>query len=311
MRAVRFGLPTKKLKLGTIELETYVLDDYIRVIEKNKLEKALGKEGKSEQWLLDFFVSIKNYVALSDEFVETLTYPIAFTLTNEVGKQKSYLGYNALFFIDIITTIAKAKNAGYLSLNQLKTGKIAAKIISFLENRFIKNLIDEATGFSFYKENAKEKFKDFFIKHKQEPAFEWIKTFSDAFYEDVFTFLDASWVDLRHNPEKIAEFIHNTIFLRIDDKTLEALRNTSPKRNYINTNGIPINRENPRLREYNLTIQSFFKEAIYNRTFFMELLIKTFPKNTEREAIVFLSESENQKLSSFDEKLKIGLVKKL
>ena len=54
MRVVRFGLPTKKLKLGTIELDAYVLDDYIRVVEKNKLEKALGKEGKSEQWLLDF-----------------------------------------------------------------------------------------------------------------------------------------------------------------------------------------------------------------------------------------------------------------
>ena len=59
MRVVRFGLPTKKLKLGTIGLDAYVLDDYIRVVEKSKLEKALGKEGKSEQWLLDFFVSIK------------------------------------------------------------------------------------------------------------------------------------------------------------------------------------------------------------------------------------------------------------
>jgi hypothetical protein len=311
MRVVRFGLPTKKLKLGTIELETYVLDDYIRVVEKNKLEKALGKEGKSEQWLLDFFVSIKNYVVLSDEFVETLTYPIAFTHTNDDGKQKSYLGYNALFFIEIITTIAKAKNAGYLSLNQLKTGKVADKIIAYLENRFIKNLIDEATGFSFYKENAKEKFKDFFVKHKSETAFEWITTFTDAFYEDVFTFLDTSWVDLRNNPAKIAEFIHSTIFLRIDEKTLDVLRKTKPKRNYLNTFGIPINRENPKLKEFNSNIQSFFKEAIYNRTFFMELLIKTYPKNPERGAIIFTIEIQNQKLSSFDEKLKTGLLKKM
>lgn len=311
MRVVRFGLPTKKLKLGTIELDTYVLDDYIRVVEKSKLEKALGKEGKSEQWLLDFFVSIKNYVVLSDEFVETLTYPIAFTHTNEEGKQKSYLGYNALFFIEIITTIAKAKNAGYLSLNQLKTGKVADKIISFLENRFIKNLIDDATGFSFYKENAKEKFKDFFIKHKPDPAFEWIKTFSDAFYEDVFTYLEMSWVDLKNNPVKMADFIYSTIFLRIDDKTLEVLRKTKPKRSYLNTYGIPINRENPKLKEFNLNIQSFFKEAIYNRTFFMELLIKTYPKNPEREIIEFKTEEDLTKLSSFNEKLRIGLVKKM
>jgi hypothetical protein len=43
----------------------------------------------------------------------------------------------------------------------------------------------------------------------------------------------------------------------------------------------------------------------------MELLIKTYPKNPEREAIIFTIEFENQKLSSFDEKLKIGLVKKI
>ena len=311
MRVVRFGIPTKKLKLRTIELDVYVLDDYIRVVEKNKLEKALGKEGKSEQWLLDFFVSIKSYVVLSDEFVEALTYPIAFIHTNEEGKQKSYLGYNALFFIEIITTIAKAKKSGYLSLNQLKTGKVADKIITFLENRFIKNLIDEATGFSFYKENAKEKLKDFFLKHKSDTAFEWIKTFSDAFYEDVFTYLEMSWVELKNNPVKIADFIYSTIFLRIDNKTLEVLRKTKPKRSYLNTYGVPINRENPKLKEFNSTIQSFFKEAIYTRTFFMELLIKTYPKNPEREAIIFTIEFENQKLSSFDEKLKIGLVKKI
>ena len=204
-------MPTKKLKLGTIELDTYVLDDYIHVIEKNKLEKALGKEGKSEQWLLDFFVSIKNYVVLSDEFVETLTYPIAFTCKRRRKTEKLFR-LQRTFFIEIITTIAKAKNAGYLSLNQLKTGKVADKIIAFLENRFIKNLIDEATGFSFYKENAKEKFKDFFLKHKSDPAFEWIKTFSDAFYEDLFTYLEMSWVDLKNNPVKMADFIYSTIF---------------------------------------------------------------------------------------------------
>lgn len=311
MRVVRFGLPSKKLKLGAIELETYVLDDYIRVIEKNKLEKALGKDGKSEQWLLDYFVSIKNHITLSDEFVETLTNPIAFTYTNEEGKQKSFLGYNALFFVEIITTIARAKTAGFLSLNQLKTGKIAEKLILFLENRFIKNLVDEATGFSFYKDNAKEKFKDFFMRHKPDPAFEWIKTFTDAFYEDVFIFLDMTWVDLRNNPVKIAEFIYNTIFLRIDDKTQSILRNTKPKRNYLNPNGVSINRENPKLREFNITIQSFFKEAIYNRTFFMELLIKTYPKNPEREIIEFINEDDYTKLSSFDEKLKTGLFKKI
>ena len=43
----------------------------------------------------------------------------------------------------------------------------------------------------------------------------------------------------------------------------------------------------------------------------MELLIKTYPKNPEREIIEFKTEEDLTKLSSFNEKLRIGLVKKM
>jgi P63C domain len=306
---VIYGSPSQVLKINSVDLECYILEDTSYVLGKNKLEKALGLDSKSENSLLDLISSIAMYSSVSNETMLVLQTPISFKILFDDTTEKNLLGFNASVLIAVCNCITKAKTAGFLSVNQLKTAKVADKILKGLENKLLHNLIDEATGFTFFKENAKEQFKNYFLKIKNDAAFEWVVTFTDSFYEDLFVFMESSWHDLRYNPSKMADFIYSLIFLRIDAKILEDLRTTKPKRSYVNKNGVLLNREQPKLQQYNQSLQSFLVESAFERSEFMQLLIKNYPKNTLRENLVF-QEIETENLTLFNEKLKIGLMLK-
>ena len=306
MKAV-FGLPTQLLKINAIDLECYLLENATRVIGKNKLEKSLGLDSKNENSLLEFVTIISKYTSVSDNIIAVLQTPISFEVKLEDGSEKVVSGYPSSLLIPLCTSIVKAKNGGFLSVNQLKTAKTAEKILKPLETKLVNYLIDEVTGFTFFKENAKEQFKNYFLKIKNDAAFEWMVTFTDVFYEDLFLFMTSNWHDLRYNPSRMADFIYSLIYLRIDDKILDELRNTKPKRSYVSKNGGFLNREHSKLQVFNQTIQAFLQEASFERSEFMQLLIKNYPKNTLRENLIFV-ENEAESLTFFNEKLKKGLL---
>jgi P63C domain len=306
---VIYGSPSQLLKINSVDLECYILNDNSRILGKNKLEKALGLDSKSENSLFDFISNIARFSSVSEEIMLVLQTPISFQIFLEDETEKTLLGFNSSVLIALCNCIVKAKIAGFLAVNQLKTAKVAEKVLKGLENKLLHNLIDEASGFTFFKENAKEQFKNYFLKINNDHAFEWVVTFTDSFYEDLFVFMESSWEDLRYNPSKMADFMYSLIFLRIDDKILDDLRTTKPKRSYVNKNGILLNREHPKLQQYNQSLQSFLVESQFERSEFMQLLIKNYPKNTLRENLVF-QEFENENLTLFNEKLKIGLMVK-
>jgi hypothetical protein len=301
-----YGSPSHLLKINSIDLECYILDDNTRIIGANKLEKAFGLDSKSDNSLYNFILNISRYSNVSDDIISVLQTPILFEILLDDQTEKTISGYNSCLLFPICNCILKANSAGFLSVNQLKTAKIADKILKGSETKLLSNWIDEVTGFTFFKENAKSQFRNYLMKIKNDAAFEWVVTFTDVFYEDLFIFIQSNWHDLSHNPSKMADFIYSLIFLRIDDKILADLRSTKPKRSYVNKNGVLLNREHPNLQQYNQNINSFLKESDFERSEFMQLLIKNYPKNTLRENIVFF-EFETQNLTIFNEKLKIGL----
>jgi hypothetical protein len=306
---VLHGSPSEVLKINSIDVECYIFEDMSRILGKTKLEKTFGLDTKTENSLFDFISNIARFSNVSDEIILVLQTPISFQILLEDATEKTLLGFNASVLIPVCNCIIKAKTAGFLSVNQLKTAKVAEKILKGLENKLLHNLIDEATGFTFFKENAKEQFKNYFLKIKNDNAFEWIVTFTDTFYEDMFSFMKSNWQDLQANPSKMADFIYSLIFLRIDDKILDELRSIKPKRSYVNKNGFLLNREHPKLQQYNQSLQLFLKESGFERSEFMQLLIKNYPKNTLRENLIF-HETETENLTVFNEKLKIGLMVK-
>ncbi len=301
-----YGSPSQLLKINSVDLECYILDDYTRIIGTNKLEKAFGLDSKSNNSLFNFILNISRYSNVSDEIISVLQTPILFDVLLDDDTEKTISGYNSSLLFPICNCIVKANSAGFLSVTQLKTAKTADKILKGLETKLLSNWIDQVTGFTFFKENAKAQFRNYLLKIKNDAAFEWVVTFTDVFYEDLFVFIESSWRDLSYNPSKMADFLYSLIFLRINDKILDDLRTTKPKRSYVNKNGVLLNREHPSLQQYNQNINSFLIESDFERSEFMQLLIKNYPKNTLRENIVFF-EFESENLTLFNEKLKIGL----
>jgi hypothetical protein len=308
MQKAIFGSISQKLELHNFELDCYILDDLTRVVGKSKFEKALGLDSKSKTGLYDFLLSLNKYIPIADALLNKVSNPICFKMLSNDETLIAETGYPSEVFLDVCLILLKAKNEGYLAVNQLKIGKNSEKILIFLNNKNINCLIDTASGFNFFKEKTKEKFKNSLLRQKEDTAFEWVITFTDEFYEGVFVFTQTNWQEFRKSPIKLADFIYNTIFMRIDDKILDQVRVLKPKRSYVNKNGFLLNREHPKLQIFNQTLQSFFIESNYERSEFMQIVIKNFPKNTLRENLTFIEEPL-ESLSLFNEKLQIGLTR--
>lgn len=306
MQKAIFGSLSQKLELQNFELDCYVLDDLTRVVGKLKFEKILGLDSKSKTGLYDFLLSLNKYIPVPDALLKKVSSPIFFKILSNDETVNAESGYPSGVMLEVCLILLKAKGEGYLAVNQLKIGKNSEKILKFLNNKNINCLIDTASGFNFFKEKTKENFKNYLLKQKDDPAFEWVTTFTDEFYEGIFVFTQTNWQEFRKNPIKLADFVYNTIFMRIDDKTLEVIRATKPKRSYVNKNGFLLNREYPKLQIFNQTLHSFFIESNYERSEFIQIVIKNYPKNTLRENITFVEEPV-ENLSLFNEKLQIGL----
>lgn len=308
MKNAVFGSINQKLVLCTYELDCYVLDDMTRVVAKTKFEKVLGMESKFKKGIIDFLLVLNNNILVSEKILQEVSNPISFLVLDDAQTPTVVLGYNSDLFIVICELIQKAKNEGLLTANQIKQAKISEKILKSLDKKNINSLIDSASGFTFFKETTKENFKNYLLKQKQDTCFEWVVTFSDDFYEEIFVFLNTSWQVFRKAPFILADFIYNSIFMRIDDKTLIEIRSSKPKRSYVNKNGVLLNREHPTIQIFNHILQSFLIESNYERSEFMQLLIKNYPKNTLRESITF-NEIQTENLTLFNEKLQIGMTR--
>jgi P63C domain len=306
MQKALFGSENHLVKLANYALDCYVLDDGTQLIGKSILEKLLGVESKSKSGLYDFFLLLNKHFSIPETLLSVLQFPKAFVIDDELPAQTTSFGYDSATFVMICQHILKAKKDGFLSAKQSKYGTICEKILQDLEQKNLACLIDNASGFLFYKENAKENFKIFLLKQHPDLAFEWVTTFNDDFYDAIFRFINIMWFDFKQNPLLLADFITNIIFMRIDDKTLNEIRALKPKRSYINKQGFLLNREHPTLRVYNQTLQNFLTEANYERSEFMQLLIKNYPKNTSRENYQFVATTA-ENLSAFNETLQLGL----
>lgn len=313
MQTVLYGSPSKKLKINSMELECYILDDNSRVISKKSLQKALGYDGKSADWLVGFLNGIGRFAYFPEELLFAIDNPIAFeNYKDDISiVDKGY----TLPIVDVICHfIINAKEDGYLNLGQLKIAKAAEKISNAGNTIALEHQIDEATGYTFFKENAKERFKDFFLNTDPNPVYEWAKTFSDHFFQGLFDYFSINWIQLKNNPQKPAQFVYDTVFKRIPDDVWANLQQTKPKRSYRKKNGGIQNAEHPQLKQYTDALLALLKASGNSEHIFMQLLNRTFPEQPDRVEIDFsevkIARITPFSLTAFDEKLKKSLSRK-
>lgn len=303
-----YGNESLPLRIGTIELSCYILDNGNAVFSKNSLQKALGYDGKSEDWLYDFLGNINKFYPIPGVLFEAFEQPIPVEIKRADGTSSIIAAIIPETLEMTCLTIANAKNDGYLSVGQLKHAKAAETLINYaLENNLHRD-IEQATGFVFLKETGKKYLQQVLASENPDPVYQWIKTVPDAFLEKILSIRQMGWKDLRENPYGVSKILHEVVFSRLSEDLLEKLRHETPKRSYKSKNK-PNDSEHPELKTYTAEVLSLLKAAADNWTIFLQLLNRIHPKNTLAELVWTVADQKPAApLSILDTHLQKGIL---
>jgi hypothetical protein len=274
---VIYGSEKLPLDLGSAVISCYILDNKQRVFTKTSFQKALGYDGKSEEWLLDFLSSVNKFYPISGALLAAYEKPILFELYHN-AQPLILKGLTPETLIETCVAITNAKKDGYLNVSQLKFAKVAEHIQRFSEQNNLNMLIDDATGFNFFKENSILYLQQFLQNQFDEAAFTWIKTLPEDLFERLFEIHQMEWSDVRLDPSTVGNMIYEIIFSRIPDELVQQLRIAKPKRFYKRKNGVQDNLH-PELKIYIEDILSLLNAAGENWNIFIQLLNRAHPKN--------------------------------
>ena len=280
INAITFGSEKLPLRILKIELPCFILSNKQHVITKYGLQKALGYDGKSETWLIDFLKDIHKFNPLTTELLNNIENPILFEIKRRDGLNYTVEGIDSIAFLEACKAISIAKKDGYLNVNQLRFSKSVDTILAVANESNINNLIDVATGFEFFKENAKDQLQRFLVENTGDTSFQWVKTFPDAFFEVLYEMQETDWISSNQKPQGIGKTIHEIVFSRIPNDLLEELRIGKPKRTYKRKGDKIQDIQHPKLKEYIISILSLLKASGYNWNIFQQLLNRAHPKNS-------------------------------
>lgn len=273
-----YGSENLPLKLGNTSVQCYLLEHKLPVLVKKSVHKALGYEGKSEDWLLDLFGSINKFYPIDGALFDAYENPILFEETPDSNENILSKGISPEIFLQTCQTIVNAKNDGYLSLQQLKHARAATSLLAAIGNADLSELIKTATGFTFAKETGKDFLRNYFINHTSDELWQWSSALPDDFYEILLDWSDFDWSDLRNNPKKVGTALHELVFSRLDTPLLEILRTQKPKRTYRKKKQGAPNHLLPELSNYLAEVTAVYKAAAGNRTIFSQLLNRMHPQ---------------------------------
>lgn len=304
--SIAFGSQSLKLKLDAIELPCYILENGLYVFPKDGIQKAMGYEGKSKNWLFEFLSHIGRLAKVNADFLEALSQNTLFEIASLKGDRIIAQGIAPDLLIEACKTIVNAKNDGFLFVSELKFAKAAETILKNIADKDVYKRIDYATGFDLYKQNHKAfLFRAMKAKFDEE-YFVWAKTFSDAFFEVFFKFKEWQWADLNNKADEATDFIQEIIFSRLDNALLAELNNAKPRMKYRKENSPEEYLEHPKLQEYLQSVLAFMKASEGNDYIFMNLLNRSYPKQNEKTPLYPKEhdETESSKFSLLNQALK-------
>lgn len=298
-----FGSETRPLKVGTFTISCFILDNHNRVFSLSSFQKALGYEGKHEQFLSELLNQIHRFRPIG-ELLDGLNQSPIFEFPATTSKN---VAISPDFLLDVCRCLVLSNQQGFLNLNQLKHAKAAEKILKHVANVDLPLMIEEAAGLRFYKENTIERFSIFLSTMLEDDVFEWTRTIPEAFYIRIFELHQFNWADLNENPKSVGRILYDIIFSRIANDLLEELRTTKPKRNYRRKNQLPQDNQHPKLKEYLSNVLALIKAAGGHWNIFLQLLNRSYPKNelflTKFPTLPAVAKSNT--LSDFNQTLKM------
>ncbi len=297
---IAYGSDQLPLRIGTLELPCFILTDKNAVFTRSGVQKALGYDGKSRDWLFDLLSSINKFYPVSGALFEALEKPIVFFASD--NPEATLEGFSPDTVVNAFRTIVNAKKDGYIGVGQLRHAKAAAAMLAFFEKHPAQPAVEEATGLHFLKDAGKSHLRDRLVHLTGDAAYQWIPTLRDDFWDKIFEIHALDWHSLRTDPEIIAGLLHESVFSRLTSSLSETLRMQIPKRAYRRAGKPAISTEHPELRAFLSELLSLLNASANNWTIFLQLLNRIYPKTNP--TTLAWPEALRTNAHSLDEQLK-------
>lgn len=275
MESVFAGSSQKKLGEKSATLQPYVLTDSSLVITKKSINRFFGNTAQSD-WLNEFMQGFSRYGLGATGLLNKLANPILFQTTKKGGFPTIEEAYSIETLIEASNFILFAKKEGFLSIIELKFATIAESIINWHKSSPFHLQIAEITGLNLLKWKAQQQMLATISKKQKEPAHIWINALPDTFWNFLLTELHTDWKRIIRNPLSASKFVHEWIFARLPEATMEEMRNSKPKRIYRSKKG-PQKLELSSLDAYLKLLDGMYGISERNLSILDQLLSKTHP----------------------------------
>jgi hypothetical protein len=288
-----YGSDKTPLKLGDTEVPCYVLEDGTRVLSGRAMQKAIGYEGSSGDWLRNFLKQKAISASISPDIIAGLGEPIKFMRVDAGGSQPITYGYEATKLIDLCDALIDLKKAGVLKPSQEIYAVQAEMIIRSVAKVGIIALVDEVTGYE--KAREKDALQLFLQKFLEDEKGKWVRTFPPEFFEAIFKMKGWTWKQAStKKPQVVGHYINNYVYSRLAPKILGELRHRNPKDDKGNRKGkhpqwINPDFGHPKLKEHLQILTAFARASGFNWLNWNRLVERALPKfNNDGTQIVQL-----------------------
>ena len=221
------------MPINEVKLNCAVLDNGVRILSQSAVYKALDRPVRSKVKVgnradqMPSFLDANNLQPYVDQELKDMIKEVEYiSIDGKVVK-----GYNARIIPRVANVYLKARRADALTKKQEHVAEACEKLVAALADRGIESLVDIATGFTEFKEKAKENVVLFLEKSLQlEPA-KWVKTFPDEFFELIFKMKGWNWTKTSKRPGVVGHYINDLVYSRIAPNFLTELRKLNPSVN--------------------------------------------------------------------------------
>ena len=222
------GAPDRPLRIGSIEIPCYVLEDESRVLVQSGMIKALGLSrggsgNRGGDRLAKFTHGERLKAFMDNEILDRTANPKKFLL----GGVPAY-GYDASVLAKIcFAVVDAAKVPGLLQKQQAHLVAQAELLIRGFAIVGITALVDEATGYQGIRD--KQALQAILDKYLLKELAAWAKRFPDEFYRQIFRLRGWEWKGMKVNrPSVVGHYTNDLVYERLAPGILEELKRRMP-----------------------------------------------------------------------------------
>lgn len=226
------GLPTAThsglLKIGSLEIDCYVLENGERIISTRGVMKALGRRWRGRKYSgthLPVFLEAKNLNPfISPDLLEVLT-PREFRTPRGARGE----GFKAEVLPAVCDVYLQARSAGdVLTAQQQVVAQQCELLVRAFSMIGIIALVDEATGYQDIR--PREALQAYLEKIIRKELAAWVKRFPDEFYRQIYRLKGWTWPGMGKNRYSVvAHYTKDLVYERLAPGVLEELESKNPK----------------------------------------------------------------------------------